>query len=168
MRSLEAVPLTAEDFAPFGDVIDCRGHEPRDMNDGMALRWVDLAFPRTDAAGRVSIGRVYSRRYDLPFPLRLVERHPLGSQAFVPLDETPYLVVVAAAGPPPRPGDLRLFLARDRQGIQYRCGVWHAPLLTSFAAMEFVVVDRTGPGDNCEEHRFDASEAVFIPPIQPD
>jgi len=163
MIELEPRPLTADDFAPFGEVVETDGRQPRDMNYGMALRWPDLARIETDAGGQVVIGRVRSKRYPLPFRLQVVERHPLGSQAFLPLDESPFLVVVAKAGPPPPPEDLSLFVTNGRQGVCYRPGVWHGLLLTAFAEMDFIVVDRVGPGDNCEEFRYSADTSPVIP-----
>ncbi len=167
MTRLDPVPLTADAFAPFGDVIETEGHQPQDMNYGMALRWPDLARIETDAAGTVGIGRVQARKYELPFRLTAVERHPLGSQAFVPLDETPFLVVVAPPGAAPPPEALRLFVSNGLQGICYRPGVWHGLLLTPFAAMDFLVVDRVGPGDNCEEHRYSEADAPLISASNP-
>ena len=162
MKTLDLQPLTAAAFAPYGDVIETAGHEAQDMNRGMAVRWPDLARIDTDADGKVTIGRVRSRRYPQPWDLTLVERHPLGSQAFIPLETTPFVVVVAEAGDPPKPGALRGFVTDGIQGIHYRHGVWHAPLLTPFAAMDFIVVDRIGPGDNCEEYRLPEGETLRI------
>ncbi len=162
MLNLQPRPLTARDFAPFGDVIETEGHTPQDMNYGMALRWPALARIETDDKGSACIGRVHARKYPLPWQLRIVERHPLGSQAFVPLDEMPFIVVVGAAGDTPQPQQLKAFVSNGRQGIHYRRGVWHGLLLTPFDEMDFLVVDRCGPGDNCEEHRYSEAEAPWI------
>ena len=81
----------------------------------------------------------------------MLERHPLGSQAFLPLGERPYLVVVAPPGAPPSPASVRAFLAAPGQGVNYAPGVWHHPLLALDAVSDFWVIDRAGPGDNCEE-----------------
>ncbi|MDB6011657.1 MAG: allA, partial [Gammaproteobacteria bacterium] len=40
---LEAVPLTAAAFAPFGEVIETAGHLPRLINEGTSQRFDDLA-----------------------------------------------------------------------------------------------------------------------------
>jgi ureidoglycolate lyase len=168
MTELEPRPLTADGFVPFGDVIETAGREPRDMNYGMALRWPELARIETGADGQAVIGRVRSKRYPLPYRLQVVERHPLGSQAFLPLDETPFLVVVAEPGPPPPASALRLFVTSGHQGICYRPGVWHGLLLTPFAEMDFIVVDRAGPGDNCEEFRYSPEASPVVPALTPD
>ncbi|MCY1176174.1 Ureidoglycolate lyase [compost metagenome] len=81
----------------------------------------------------------------------MMERHPLASQAFVPLSGRAYLVVVAPAGPAPQVEDLRVFLARGDQGVNYAPGVWHHPLLALDEVSDFLVIDRGGPGDNCDE-----------------
>jgi ureidoglycolate lyase len=85
----------------------------------------------------------------------MMERHPLGSQAFVPLSGKPYLVVVAPAGDPPDVAALRVFLARGDQGVNYAPGVWHHPLLALDAVCDFLVVDRSGTTPNCDEVRVD-------------
>lgn len=151
-RRLRAEPLTAEAFAPFGDVIEARGAPSFQFNGGMADRHHDLA--RTEALGEggrigVSIGR--AQPYSLPLALRLVERHPLGSQAFVPLTPDPFLVVVAPDddGKPGRP---RAFLTSPGQGVNYLRNVWHGVLTPLGRPAPFLIVDRIGPGVNLEEH----------------
>lgn len=149
------LPLTAEAFAPFGDVIEAAGPPSFAFNGGMADRFHDLA--RTDVVGEggrigVSIGR--ARPYALPLTLRLVERHPLGSQAFVPLGRDPFLVVVALheGGAPGAP---QAFLTAPGQGVNYLRGVWHGVLTPLDRAADFLIVDRIGPGPNLEEHVYD-------------
>lgn len=148
-RVLKAVPLTRAAFAPFGDVIEAAGAASAyAINAGTTTRFHDLAA--IDAAregGRpvVSIFRAQPR--ELPLRLHMLERHPLGSQAFVPLGSQPYLLVVAEdpALPP------QAFIARADQGINYRAGTWHHPLLALHAVSDFLVIDRAGPGNNCDE-----------------
>ncbi len=154
-RLLRAAPLTAEAFAPFGEVIEATGAPSFPFNGGMADRFHDLA--RTDVGGEgarlgVSIGR--ARPYALPLTLRLVERHPLGSQAFMPLSADPFLVVVApdAGGVPGAP---LAFLTAPGQGVNYRRGVWHGVLTPLGREALFLIVDRIGPGTNLEEHVYD-------------
>jgi ureidoglycolate lyase len=152
-RTLRAEPLTAAAFDPFGDVIDMAGHRPEPINDGMCDRFHDLA--RTEVVeGRLGLSLLFGRPYALPLSLRLLERHPFGSQAFMPLSPDPFLVVVAedAGGEPVGP---RAFLTLPGQGVNYLRGIWHAVLTPIGRPAAFLVADRIGAGPNLEEHRFD-------------
>jgi ureidoglycolate lyase len=149
---LKIEPLTREAFAPFGDVIeatDAVKHFP--INAGNTERFHDLAHLDADADGRVIVSIFRGQPRALPFTVPMMERHPKGSQAFVPLSGRHYLVVVARAGEPPVAADLRCFLATATQGVNYAKGVWHHPLLALDAVSDFLVIDRSGPGDNCDE-----------------
>jgi len=93
----------------------------------------------------------------------MMERHPLASQAFIPMSGRPYLVVVAPAGEPPAVQDLKVFLARADQGVNYATGVWHHPLLALDGVCDFIVIDRKGTGHNCDEIQLE--QHGIIPPI---
>jgi ureidoglycolate lyase len=158
---LAAEPLTPEAFAPFGDVIQAAGHLPRLINEGTCERFDDLAPVDVLASGGrplISIFKAAPR--PLPFTVRVLERHPLSSQAFFPLDAVPFLVVVAEHGDPGAPwaGRIRAFRASGSQGISYRRNTWHHALLAIGQTSHFLVVDRGGPGENCDE-------VVVDPPV---
>lgn len=147
MIKLFPLPLTAELFAPFGEVIE----EPA-IDDGSKpdRRFNDLASLDAGLDGRVMLSILRMRStIQLPYELSKLECHPLGSQAFVPCSSTRFLVVVAPAGSSPELQNLRAFITDGRQGINYHKGIWHAPMATLTAA-NFLVIDRSGPGNNCE------------------
>lgn len=146
-RLLPVAPLTAAAFAPFGQVIERAGHAGLAINAGTSERFTDLAQLESDTAGRLALSIFRAQARTLPVPLTCIERHPLGSQAFVPLDRQAFLVVVAAGSP--TPDNLRAFHSTGGQGINLRAGIWHHPLL-ALATGDFLVADRLGPGDNCE------------------
>ncbi len=150
---LEPAPLSGETFAPFGDVIETAGRQPRSINDGTTQRYHDLAS--IELGGGYPLLNIFVAQ-PLPLPLRItmIERHPLGSQAFVPLDGADFLVVVATPGDDPKPGDLRAFLAHKGQGVNYAPGVWHHPVIAIGGETRFLVIDRGGEDANCDEHRF--------------
>ncbi|MBS0661469.1 MAG: ureidoglycolate lyase [Verrucomicrobia bacterium] len=157
---LTPVLLTREGFAPFGDVIETEGARHYPINEGTTERYHDLA--RVEALGpepRVLVSIFVGQPRPQPIALRLVERHPLGSQAFIPLQEQDYLVVVAEAGPD-GPGRLHAFRATGRQGVNYRANVWHHPLLVLEPDSRFLVIDRGGVGSNLEEVAIEASLRV--------
>jgi ureidoglycolate lyase len=149
VRTLQLEALTAAAFAPFGDVIDAEAPcERLSINDDRTQRHHALAH--VDCAGEAAISLFRAQAIDSGFSLQRLERHPLGSQAFINVSGNPYAIVVA----PPGPFDERLvrgFLASRWQSINYHCGVWHHYLLALEAASDFVVVDRVGPGDNYDE-----------------
>lgn len=147
--TLAIEPLTRTAFAAFGDVIEADGAaRTYAINAGTTMRFHDLAtIDTTRDGGRPVMSLFRAQPRPLPFLVRQLERHPLGSQAFVPLSPHPYLVVVAT-DPAATP---RGFLARDGQGVNYRAGTWHHPLLALDAVSDFLVIDRGGPGDNCDE-----------------
>ncbi len=160
-RILRPEPLTAAAFAPFGDVIEIAGPPDFQINGGMCDRFHDRA--RTEVLGedaRLGISLGYGRPYALPLVLGLVERHPLGSQAFVPLSQDPFLVVVApdADG---TPGTPRAFLTAPGQGVNYLRNVWHGVLTPLGRPAAFLIVDRIGPGDNLEEYPFEEPWTVL-------
>jgi ureidoglycolate lyase len=143
--------LTRDAFAPFGDVITPEGAQHYPINDGMTERFHDLAsVDVSDQTGKPLISLFRSKPRSLPFEVKVMERHPLGSQAFFPLSKLPYLVIVAAPGEFDE-RSLRLFLAREGRGVNYAKGVWHHGQLALYGESDFIVVDRGGPGVNCDE-----------------
>jgi len=157
-------PLAAAAFAPFGEVIETVGARCRyAINDGTAERFHDLARIEVGAQGRplVSIFRGQPRNF--PFTVALLERHPLGSQAFMPLAGQDYLVVVAPPAAEPDPASIRCFRASHGQGVNFAPGVWHHPLLTLDRVGDFLVIDRGGPGENCDEYRLKRPRRIERP-----
>jgi ureidoglycolate lyase len=158
-----ATPLRAEAFARFGDVIEIEGRESRWINDDTCRRFDDLAhIDVAEGGGRPLLSVFEANPQSLPLHIRKLERHPLSSQAFFPLEAQPFLVVVAAAGDGPSApvGRLRAFLSSGRQGVNYRRNTWHHPLIALGRISRFLVVDRGGSGENCEELALDAAVLV--------
>ena len=152
MKILLPRPLTREAFAPFGDVIETEGAHHYPINQGTTERYHDLANLNMREGGRaiVSIFRGQPRSY--PMQITALERHPLGSQAFIPMQRRPYLIVVAESQLVSRePGTVHAFIARGDQGVNYAAGTWHHPLLAMDEVSDFVVIDRKGEGFNCDE-----------------
>ncbi|KAB2863147.1 MAG: ureidoglycolate lyase [Bauldia sp.] len=162
-RIVTAKPLSRAAFAPFGDVIDTDWDDHFPINQGKCERYHDLA--KVEAEGpnaRVLISIFKGTPYDFPLRLTMVERHPLGSQAFMPLSPAPFLVVVCPDGPD-GPGTPHAFVTRPGQGVSYRRNTWHAVLTPIGAPQDFLVVDRGGDGDNLVEHHFDEPWEVRLP-----
>ena len=162
MLRLQAELLTREAFAAFGDVIETEGHSPRTINLGHAERYDDLArVDVSEEGGRPLINIFRANPWPEPLRIQSMERHPLSSQAFIPLTDSPFLVVVAAPTERLRPDDLRAFVTNGRQGINFHRAVWHHALLALAPASDFLVVDRGGPGVNCDEVDFENEEVLL-------
>jgi len=147
-------PLTADAFARFGDVIEKKGADPQEINAGHTQKYSDLAvFDTADEGGRTSLHLYHSRTIPLPLRIEVLEHHPLGSQAFIPMHQRPFLVVVAPAGIAPGPADVRAFYSNGQQGVNYRKGVWHHYLINLDEPGDYLIIDRMGPGENYAEHR---------------
>lgn len=155
-------PLTADAFAPFGQVIEADHARSFLINGGRTRRYDALALADCGADGTVALSIFRGTPWPSPIRIAMLERHPLGSQAFVPMERHPWLVVVAQSAAPTA---CRAFLARGDQGIQIARGVWHHPLLALQPAHDFMVVDRKGPGNNLEEQHFKADETVLLAAI---
>lgn len=162
MKTLNIEPLTAESFKSFGDVIETLPKPSFTINDGMADRHHALATVQTDSEGEAIISLIHSRQYNLPFYISMVERHPLGSQAFIPLNDTPFIVVVAPQGENVSSEAVIAFKTNGQQGVNYHAGVWHGLLATPFGETTFVCVDRAGEGNNCEEIHFPEHEILLL------
>jgi ureidoglycolate lyase len=160
--TLTPQPLTQAVFAPFGDVIETQGSPHFAINAGFAERFQDLANIDVAADGGWPLISIFRGQ---PRPSRsrltLMERHPLGTQAFFPLDDRDWIVVVAAGPDPRAPESVRAFRAGGRQGVNYARGTWHHPLIVLTPDHEFLVIDRGGDGANLEELPFDDAELVL-------
>jgi ureidoglycolate lyase len=162
-RVIVAEPLTREAFAPFGDVIDADGPTRYPINGGRCLRIHDLA--RVEVTGpeaRVAVSMARGTPYAIPLALGMVERHPLGSQAFMPLSPDPFLVVVCP-DENGRPGRPRAFLTAPGQGVNYLRNCWHGVLTPLGAERDFLIVDRAGEGNNLEEFAFEEPYEIHLP-----
>lgn len=163
MITLKPRPLTREAFVPFGDVIETRGAGHFPINEGTTERFHDLAaVDIAEAGGRALINIFRGQPRELPLAIRMMERHPLGSQAFIAIGPHKWLAVVAPAGEPPKPSELRAFIAGAGQGVNYHRGIWHHPLIALEAVSDFVVVDRGGDGENCDEYWFAEAEEILL------
>ncbi len=154
-KSIRLEPLTKHAFAEFGDVIEKDGAENFEINSGLCTRFHDLAkIETTGPAAHPMISIASGKPYRLPLSLPMVERHPLGSQAFIPVSDNPFVVVVCKDNNGV-PGEPRAFMTSNRQGINYRQNTWHGVLTPLNEVSDFLVVDRGGDGNNLEEHFFD-------------
>lgn len=164
-HQLSVIPLTREIFEPFGDVIEAsEAAETFTINDGYATRYHDLASIEINGSGARPLLNIFrGRPRPLPLTIHMMERHPLGSQAFVPLHHNPFVVVVAPEGEIAGPESLSAFITNGRQGVNYRRNIWHFPLLVlGNKPQDFLIVDRGGEGDNCEEHFFNKESVCSL------
>ncbi len=148
--SLTPLPLTSERFAPFGDVIEASRSRAVTMNEARFERFDDLCGVDVDGEVSVSVARCRAAT-SLPLRVDKLERHPLGTQAFVPLQPCETVIVVAPPAEDVNMSDLRAFVTQPRQGFNYHRGTWHMPLIALSVGDEFLVVDRGGSESNCEE-----------------
>lgn len=160
-REIRADALTADLFRPFGDVLEAGGAPDFMINGGLCGRYHDLARPDTDAEGAMTLSIGRSDPVSLPLALRMMERHPDGSQAFVPMAGTRFLVIVAEDDNG-LPGKPRAFVTNGAQGVQYNTNCWHGVLAPLNGPADFLIVDRIGPGANLEEHVFAAPYTVVM------
>jgi ureidoglycolate lyase len=150
MQIIEASPLTRAGFYEYGDVVETEGSTHFPINGGRATRFDDLACVDTaESGGLPAISIFRTAPVHFPVELHVMERHPWASQAIIPMNGAAYLVVVAPAGSFD-PAQVRAFLAGSSQGVNYRRGVWHHPLIALYRTGDFLVVDRKGEGENCD------------------
>ncbi|MDU8910124.1 ureidoglycolate lyase [Aestuariicoccus sp. MJ-SS9] len=150
MPVLKTKPLTAAAFAPFGDVLDTAGDPDKLINQGLCGRYHDRARLDFGPGGRAGISLFDAEPRRLPYRLEMVERHPDGSQAFLPMHRNAWLVIVAEPGPVP--GRVHAFTAAPGQGVNLHRGTWHGVLTPLHAPGLFAVIDRIGDTPNIEEH----------------
>jgi len=146
-------PLTAEAFAPYGEVLDTAGAPDKLINQGLCGRYHDRATLDFTQEGSAGISLFKAELRALPYALELMERHPLGSQAFLPMSMDAFLVIVAPddAG---KPGTPRAFRTAPGQGVNFYRNTWHGVLTPLSGPGLFAVVDRIGGGENLQEHWF--------------
>ena len=161
--SISPVPLTQKEFFEFGDVLEVKNREHFLINDGMCKRYDRLSKVTADyGVGQSSISIFRGKPYSLPLKLKLLERHPLGSQAFMPLHSDPFLVIVADDfnGRPTTP---KVFFTNGAQGVNIHENTWHGVLTPLFTECDFLVIDHVGPKPNLEE--FILIKKTIIKPI---
>ena len=162
MLELSARPLNKTAFAEFGEVIELADAQQIQINDGLTTRFHDLfTIDVNDAGGRPIVSLFRSAPLPLPHRVRVMERHPHGSQAFLPLDQLPFLVLVAADVTPVTAADLSLFITNGQQGVNLYKNTWHHFQIVLDEQRDFIVVDRGGAGDNLQETRIE--DEVWIP-----
>ena len=160
---IHAQPLTRDAFAEFGDVLDTDWQNHFPINGGRCERYHDLAPVEAEGPNaRVVLSIFRGTPYGFPLKLTMVERHPFGSQAFMPLTPRPFLVVVChdTVDGPGRP---HAFYTAPGQGVSYPRNTGHAVLTPIGEPQDFLVVDRAGDGSNLEEHHFDEAFEVRLP-----
>ena len=158
VQTITPKPLTNEAFRRFGDVIETNDKAKKvEINDGFTQRYHDLAkIDVNDNNGHPLINIFRSTPLAQPIAIKMMERHPHGSQAFIPMGQNPYLVVVAPAGDFDV-NKLEIFIANSNQGVNYHKGTWHHFCLALGGESDFLVVDRGGKGDNCDVVKLDGS-----------
>lgn len=162
-KTLAIAPLTREAFAPFGDVVEIADRPTLTINQGFADRFNGLAkIDVSDAGGAAQIAIFRARQRPQPIAIELMERHPLGSQLFYPLQNENWLVLVCSD--PRAKESYRAFLASGTQGVNYAKNTWHHPLLVLSDNAHFMIVDRAGPGDNLEEYWLDQNNCLYLSP----
>jgi ureidoglycolate lyase len=153
--TIKPKPITKENFKKFGDMITTDGIKPLEINKGYANRYdgiANLDIKKDNGESTISIFSALKRSF--PMKVDMMEKHPLGSQAFIPMKETTFLAFVAPEGDKPEINKVEAFIIPRGIGVNYNPGIWHFPLIAT-EDMNFLVVDRKGEGDNLVLHNLD-------------
>ena len=147
-KIIKPVSITKDNFSQFGDVISTKDIKPIEINNGYAKRYDGIANLNTSKDNGVTTISIFSAlKRNFPMEIDMMEKHPLGSQAFIPMKETTFLAFVAPNGDKPDLNKIEAFIIPPGIGVNYKPGTWHFPLIST-EDMNFLVVDRKGPGDN--------------------
>ena len=147
-KIIKPVSITKDNFSQFGDVISTKDIKPIEINNGYAKRYDWIANLNTSKDNGVTTISIFSAlKRNFPMKIDMMEKHPLGSQAFIPMKETTFLAFVAPNGDKPDLNKIEAFIIPPGIGVNYKPGTWHFPLIST-EDMNFLVVDRKGPGDN--------------------
>ncbi len=160
-KSIIPKEISKENFSKFGDVISINGLKPLNINNGYAKRYDDIANLNTSMEnGKTTISIFSALKRSFPMKIEMMEKHPLGSQAFIPMKETTFLVLVAPEGTRPNIEKIESFIIPKGIGINYKPGTWHFPLIST-ENMNFLVVDRAGPGNNLVVEDLNKEEIIL-------
>ena len=160
-KIIKPTKINRSNFAVFGDVISTIDINPMDINAGYAKRFDNLAELNTskdDGKTIVSIFSALNRTF--PMKIDMMEKHPLSSQAFIPMKETTFLAFVAPPGEFPEINKIQSFIVPPKTGINYKNGVWHFPLIST-EDTNFLVIDRKGSGENLIIHKFEKENIIL-------
>ena len=153
--------ITKDNFSSFGDIISTKGVKPIDINEGYAKRFDDLAeIDISNEEGKAIVSIFSALKRVFPMKIDMMEKHPLGSQAFIPMKDTTFLCFVAPPGDLPEVNKIQSFIVPPQTGINYKPGIWHFPLIST-EDTNFLVIDRKGKGQNLIIHNFDKEKIIL-------
>ena len=160
-RIIKPIPMTKENFSKFGDMIGTENIKPIEINNGYANRFDDIAkIDTSNNNGETTISIFSALKRSFPMKIDMMEKHPLGTQAFIPMKETTFLTLVAPEGKKIEMNKIESFVAPKGKGVNYKTGIWHFPLIST-EDMDFLVVDRKGPGENLIVENLDQEEILL-------
>ena len=152
--TIKSTKITKRNFSKFGELINTKNKKPISINNGYAKRFHDLGKINTSSKKGNPIISIFSaKKRNFPMKIDMMEKHPLGSQAFIPMKETTFIVFVAPRGKEPDVNKIKSFIVPKQTGINYKTGIWHFPLISN-KNMNFLVIDRKGKGNNLIIHKF--------------
>ena len=160
-KIIKPTGITRENFAAYGDLISSDSIKPININAGYAKRFDNLAKINTSKDKGKTIVSIFSAlKRSFPMKIDMMEKHPLGSQAFVPMKETIFLSFVAPPGDAPEINKIQSFIIPPKMGINYKPGIWHFPLIST-EDTDFLVIDRKGNDENLTIHKFEKEEIIL-------
>ena len=160
-KIIKPIPITKENFSKFGDMITTENIKPLEINNGYAKRFDGIAtIDTSNKNGETTISIFSALKRSFPMEIDMMEKHPLGSQAFIPMKETTFLCFVAPPGDFPEINKIQSFIIPPKNGINYKPGIWHFPLIST-EDTNFLVIDRKGKGENLIIHKFEKENIIF-------
>ena len=160
-KIIKPVKISRSNFSSYGDLISTDDINPININDGYAKRFDNLANLDTSKDSGKTIVSIFSAlKRTFPMKIHMMEKHPLGTQAFIPMKETTFLAFVAPSGESPEIDKIQSFIIPPKMGINYKPGIWHFPLIST-ENINFLVIDRKGSGDNLIIHKFEKEKIIL-------
>ena len=158
---IKPIKITRTNFAAYGDLISSSDIKPIDINAGYAKRFDNLANINTSKdEGKTTVSIFSALKRTFPMKIDMMEKHPLGSQAFIPMNETTFLCFVAPSGESPELSKIQSFIIPPKTGINYKPGIWHFPLIST-ENTDFLVIDRKGNGENLIIYKFEKEKIIL-------